>query len=638
MADPMSYRPTGVPDEPGVYRFFNEADRVIYVGKARSLKNRLNSYFQKNLPEKTDRMVHAAARVDWTVVNSEVEALQLEFSWIKEESPEFNVQFRDDKSYPFLAISVKEEFPRLFITRRAKQKGVKYFGPFAHAWALRTTFDLLLELFPIRSCSKSNFERAERSKRQCLLGDIGKCAAPCVGRIDSHQHRELIKKLSEFMEGGGADLEARLKEEMERASKAEQFERAAKIRDRLRALELANESTEAAISDSISADFISFHDDITHSAASFFRVRSGRVVGSRSWIVDRRNLPEEENLVPATLELIYREYELPREIYINQDIGDCSALEELLFERSGVKTSIYHPQRGEKVEILETVKRNAHQSLIQFLSKRANDAAVSGRTLEELASALDLDELPLRIECFDISNIQGTSVVASMVVFEDGQPKKSEYRRFGIDDKEKFDDTRAMHHVITRRFKRFLEEKDLDLEEIAAQGGAQPRFAYPPQLVIVDGGRGQVNAAARALAELGINDVALVGLAKRLEEIWFPDRSYPVILKRNSEALYLVQRIRDEAHRFAITFHRSKRSRLMLESLLDEIPGLGQARRSAILEVFGSIAAIRKASIAEIAAVPGVGERTAKSIFENLAKFAGNYEVDAQTGEIIEHP
>jgi excinuclease ABC subunit C len=353
------------------------------------------------------------------------------------------------------------------------------------------------------------------------------------------------------------------------------------------------------------------------------------VVGSRSWIIDRTKLPEDENLVAATLELIYREYEVPREIYINQEVAEGEALEALLLERSGEKTAISHPQRGEKVEILETVKRNAHQSLIQFLSKRANDAAVSGRTLEEL---------PLRIECFDISNIQGTSVVASMVVFEDGQPKKIDYRRFGIDDKEKFDDTRAMHHVITRRFKRYLEEKELDFEEFAAEGGARPRFAYPPNLVIVDGGRGQVNAAARALAELGITDVALVSLAKRLEEIWFPDRSYPVILKRNSEALYLVQRIRDEAHRFAITFHRSKRSRLMLESLLDEIAGLGETRRNAILEVFGSIAAIRKASADEIAAVPGIGERTAKSIFESLAKFARNYEVDAQTGEIIEHP
>lgn len=635
MTDPNSYRPTGVPDEPGVYRFFDKEDRVIYVGKARSLKNRLNSYFQKNLPEKTNRMVHAACRVDWTVVDSEVEALQLEFTWIKEENPQFNVQFRDDKSYPYLAISINEEFPRLFITRRAKQKGLKYFGPYAHAWALRTTFDLILELFPIRSCSKSNFDQAQRSKRQCLLGDIGKCSAPCVGRVSSDEHRELLEKLTDFMEHGASDLESRLKEEMERAAQAEQFERAAKIRDRLKALELASESTDAAITDSISADFIALHDDITHSAASIFRVRNGRIVGSRSWIMDRANLPEEDELIEATLELIYREFDLPREIYVNVELREKSSLEELLSQRAKSKTSLHFPQRGEKVEILDTVKRNAHHALVQFLSKRANDAGVSGRTLEDLANALELDELPLRIECFDISNIQGTSVVASMVVFEDGQPKKSDYRRFGIDDREKFDDTRAMHHVITRRFKRYLEEKELDLQEIDVQGGKRPRFAYPPQLVIVDGGRGQVNAAARALAELGITDVALVGLAKRLEEIWFPNRAYPVILPRNSEALYLVQRIRDEAHRFAITFHRSKRSRLMLESLLDEIPGLGESRRSALIETFGSVAALRKAGPSEIAAVPGIGERTATLIHRRLGVSENSIEVDAQTGEII---
>ena len=638
MAEPASYRPSGVPDEPGVYRFFDANNRVIYVGKARSLKNRLNSYFQKNLPEKTNRMVHAATRVDWTVVNSEVEALQLEFTWIKEENPEFNVQFRDDKSYPFLALSMKDDFPRLFITRRAKQKGIKYFGPFAHAWALRTTFDLLLELYPVRSCSKSNFEQAERSKRQCLLGDIGKCAAPCVGRISEPDHRQLVEQLADFMERGGGDLQQRLREEMERAAEAEQFERAAKIRDRLEALELANESNDAAISESVSADFVALHDDITHSAASLFRVRSGRIVGSRSWIMDRSKLPEDDDLITATLELIYREYDLPREIYVNVPVANKELLERLLGDRFGESTTIHTPQRGEKFEILETVKRNAHHALVQFLSKRANDAGVAGRTLEDLANELELDELPLRIECFDISNIQGTSVVASMVVFEDGQPKKSDYRRFGIDDREKFDDTRAMHHVITRRFKRYLEEKELDLEEVNVQGGARPRFAYPPQLVIVDGGRGQVNAAARALKELGISDVALVGLAKRLEEIWFPDRSYPVILPRNSEALYLVQRIRDEAHRFAITFHRSKRSKLMLESLLDEIPGLGESRRNALMEAFGSVAALRKANLAEIAKIPGVGEKTAGNIVAALEKFSSTEQVDAQTGEIIELP
>jgi excinuclease ABC subunit C len=629
----IDYRPTDVPDEPGVYRFFDDSEKVLYVGKAKSLKNRLNSYFQKNVPEKTERLVRAASRVDWTLVNSEVEALQLEFTWIKEENPPFNVQFKDDKSYPFLAISIKNEFPRLFITRREKVKGVKYFGPYAHSWALRTTYDLLLETFPVRSCSDSNFEKAKRSMRHCLLGDIGKCSAPCVSRVNAVEHRDLVDRLIRFMDQGGNDIEIHLKEAMEKASANEDFERAAKLRDRLHALEVATESSEAAISESISGDFISLHDDITHSAASIFRIRKGRVIGSRSWIVDRSNLLEDQDLLGATLELIYRDSEIPNEIYLNLSIPDLENITQMLSTRANHKLSISIPERGEKKEILSTVKRNAQQSLIQFLSKRANDAGVSGRALEELASALDLDQLPLRIECFDISNIQGTSVVASMVVFEDGQPKKSDYRRFGIDDKEKFDDTRAMHHVITRRFKRYLAEKDLQLEGNLEVTKA--RFAYPPQLVIVDGGRGQVNAAARALAELGITDVALVGLAKRLEEIWFPDRTYPVVLPRNSESLYLVQRIRDEAHRFAITFHRSKRSKLMLESLLDEVPGLGETRRQSLLEHFGSIAQLRKSNPAEVAAVPGIGEKTAYAIFTAIEAESSNFKVDTSTGEII---
>ena len=636
MADPLSYRPSNIPDEPGVYRFFNEKNEVVYVGKARSLKNRLNSYFQKNVGEKTYRMIHAANRVDWTVVRTEVEALQLEFTWIKEENPAFNVQFKDDKSYPYLALTMDEEFPRLLITRRAKRKGVKYFGPFAHAWALRSTFDVLLKLFPVRSCSNSNFERAARIKRPCLLGDIGKCAAPCVDRISADDHRALAKRLEDFMSDGNADITGELRAEMERAAAAEEFERAGKLRDQLAALERASESTDAAISDSISADFIALHQDITHASASIFRVRSGRVIGSKSWMIDLANLPEETSLLDATLNQIYLEFEPAKEILVNQDVAEDS-FAEFLSKRFGKKVTIRRPERGEKSELLDTVKRNAHHALVQFLSKRANDAGVSGRALEDLASALNLDELPLRIECFDISNIQGTSVVASMVVFEDGQAKKSEYRRFGIDDKEKFDDTRAMHHVITRRFKRYLAEKDLDLVEIEMSGGEKPKFAYPPQLVIVDGGRGQVNAAARAFAELGITDIALVGLAKRLEEIWFPDQSYPVILPRHSEALYLVQRIRDEAHRFAITFHRSKRSRLMLESLLDEIPHLGEVRRQALLDHFGSVAALKKATNDEIAAVPGIGPKSAESIVSAIAASEVQYSVDTATGEIIEN-
>jgi len=635
MADPASYRPESVPDEPGVYRFFNEKDEVIYVGKARSLKNRISSYFQKNVGEKTYRMIHAANRVDWTLVRSEVEALQLEFTWIKEENPAFNVQFKDDKSYPYLALTMDEKYPRLLITRRAKQKGVAYFGPFTHAWALRSTFDVLLKLFPVRSCSNSNFERAQRAKRPCLLGDIGKCAAPCVDRITESDHRILAKRLGDFISDGSADITQALRDQMSEAARAEEFERAGKLRDQLEALERASESTDSALSDSIFSDFIAVHQDITHAAISIFRVRAGRVISSRSWMIDLANLPEQSSLLEACINRVYQDFEIGKEILVNQDI-DGSALAEYLSERAGYKVTIKKPERGEKSEILDMVKRNANQALIQFLGKRSNDAGVSGRALEDLASALNLEELPLRIECFDISNIQGTSVVASMVVFEDGQAKKSEYRRFGIDDKEKFDDTRAMHHVITRRFKRYLAEKDLDLAEIELSGGARPKFAYPPQLVIVDGGKGQVNAAARAFAELGITDIALVGLAKRLEEIWFADQSYPVVLDRHSEALYLVQRIRDEAHRFAVTFHRSKRSKLMLESLLDEISNLGEVRRAVLLENFGSIAALSKASLEEIAALPGIGPKSAESIVAGLANSASGYFVDTSTGEIIE--
>lgn len=635
MADPASYRPSNIPDEPGVYRFFNEANQVIYVGKARSLKNRLNSYFQKNLGEKTLRMVNAASRVDWTVVRTEVEALQLEFTWIKEFDPAFNVQFKDDKSYPYLAITIDEEFPRIFITRRSKRKGVVYFGPFAHAWALRATFDVLLKLFPVRSCSNTNFERAKRVNRPCLLGDIGKCAAPCVQRVSIVEHKEIADRLVEFMSEGSADITEELRREMQAAADAEEFEKAGKLRDQLAALERASESTDAAISESINADFVALHQDITHAAASIFRVRQGRVIGSKSWVIDLANIPEETQLLDVTLNQIYSEFEPAKEVLVNLDV-EGEGLSEFLSNAFSHRIVVRKPERGEKSELLDTVKRNAHHSLVQFLSKRSNDAAVSGRALEDLANALGMDELPLRIECFDISNIQGTSVVASMVVFEDGQSKKSEYRRFGIDDRQKFDDTRAMHHVITRRFKRYLTEKDLDLTEIQISGGEKPKFAYPPQLVIVDGGRGQVNAAARAFAELGITDITLVGLAKRLEEIWFPDQSYPVILPRHSEALYLVQRIRDEAHRFAITFHRSKRSRLMVESLLDEIPALGEVRRQALLDYFGSVAALKKATLEEISQIPGIGVKTAESIVNALNIVESQTHVDTTTGEILD--
>lgn len=634
MADPQSYRPKDVPDSPGVYRFFNAKDEVIYVGKAISLKSRLNSYFQSNLAEKTRKMVNSAVRVDWTVVNTEVEALQLEFSWIKEENPHFNVQFKDDKSYPFLAVSIKDEFPRIYITRSQKQKGVKHIGPFAHPWALRSTYEVLLKLFPVRSCTESNFLRAQKSNRQCLLGDIGKCAAPCVGWVTPNEHHEIAKNLIKFLDSNPENVTEKLTDEMLSAAAAEQFEKAAKLRDQLQALTKAQESTEAALSEEITADFIAMHEDITHAAFSIFIVRHGRITGSRSWVVDLQEVPEGDSVMDAALPKIYSDFEVPREILINQPITSEAGVVEWLTQKHASAVEIKVPQRGEKFELLQTVKRNANQALIQFLSKRANDAGVSGRALEEIATALDLAELPLRIECFDISNIQGTSVVASMVVFEDGQSKKSEYRRFSIDDDAGFDDTRAMHHVITRRFKRYLAEKDLDLTELEMSGANRPKFAYPPQLIIVDGGVGQVNAAARALSELGITDIALCGLAKRLEEVWLPEVKTPVMFPRHSEALYLFQRIRDEAHRFAITFHRSKRSKLMLESLLDEIPTLGTVRISALLEHFGSVSAIRKADESQISQIPGIGEKIAKVIVDFLAQQSAPENVNTSTGEI----
>ncbi|NCU77756.1 MAG: excinuclease ABC subunit UvrC [Actinobacteria bacterium] len=636
MADPLSYRPTNLPTDPGVYRFFDKDDKVIYVGKAKNLKNRINSYFGSNLLIKTRRMVKTAVRVDWTIVNSELEALQLEFTWIKQFNPDFNVQFKDDKSYPYLAIDLAADFPRLFISRSKKQKGVKYFGPYSHAWALRSTFETLTKIYPIRTCSESNFKTAIRNKRQCLLGDIGKCSAPCVEWITKDDHRKLAQDLSSFLEKSPADISRRIEQEMQDAAELEEFEKAARLRDQLDAVNKAFESTDRFLNENINADVFAVYEDITHAALSQFNIQSGRITGSRSWIVDRANLLEDEEIITAMIGKIYSDSSPPSELILDQLPKDLSSIEAWLSQKAGRSVLISMPKKGEKLEIVQLVKRNANQALIQYLSKRANDSAVSGGALTEIAEQLELAELPLRIECFDISNIQGTSMVASMVVFEDGQPKKSDYRRFSINDDSGFDDTRAMNHVITRRFKRYLEEKDIDIVESNAQGAARPKFAYPPQLVVVDGGKPQVNAAAKALRDLGITDIALCGLAKRLEEVWLPYNSEPIIFPRHSEALYLLQKVRDEAHRFAINFHRSKRSKLMLESLLDQIEGLGESRRKALLEKFGSVSALKVAGIDEISAVPGIGPKIAKTIFENINTQAQSNRIDMQTGEILD--
>ena len=636
MADPQSYRPTNLPTDPGVYRFFDKDEKVIYVGKAKNIKNRLNSYFGSNLQIKTRKMVNTAVRVDWTLVKTEVEALQLEFTWIKQYSPDFNVQFKDDKSYPHLAIDLKSEFPRLFISRSKKIPGVRYFGPYSHAWALRSTFETLIKIYPVRTCSESNFQSAVRTKRQCLLGDIGKCVAPCVNWVSPDEHRNLANNLVSFLEKSPEEISARIENEMNVASAAEEFEKAAKLRDQLEAINKAFESTDRFLNENIDADVLAIHEEITHAALSQFIITAGRITGSRSWIVDRANLLEDEGIISAMLGKIYADNKPPSEILVDHLPEDSKVLEEWLSKQRGANVALIEPQRGEKFDLIQTVKRNAHQSLIQYLSKRANDAAVSGSALAEIAEQLELAELPLRIECFDISNIQGTSMVASMVVFEDGQPKKSDYRRFSISDEAGFDDTRAMHHVITRRFKRYLDEKDIDIAEATSQGGQRPRFAYPPQLVVVDGGKPQVNAAAKALQELGITDVAICGLAKRLEEVWLPNSSEPVIFPRHSEALYLLQKLRDEAHRFAINFHRSKRSKVMLESLLDEVPGLGEIRRKSLLSHFGSVSALKAATIDELAVVPGIGKKMAKTIIDQINSQDLPLNIDMQTGEILD--
>jgi len=636
MADPQSYRPSNIPEHPGVYRFFNKADKVIYVGKAKNLKNRLSNYFQANLATKTNRMVHEAVRVDWTIVSTELEALALEFSWIKQYQPKYNVQFKDDKSYPYLAISLNDEFPMIFITRKDKRPGLKYFGPYTNAWALRNTFEVLLKVFPVRSCSSSNFNRAQRSRRQCLLGDIGKCAAPCVGWISKEDHQALAQKLNDFMESGMENLLPALHEEMQLASTNEEFERAARLRDQIESFEKAQRSTQGNFSDDLDGDFIALYQDGFHSAGSIFSMQRGSIKGSRSWIVDQEMALEGEDVFASLLFSIYGNgsISIPRNIYLNAQPENLAELEQWLSGISGSKVEIKVPQRGDKVELLDTVKRNAQYSLIQYVSKRATDAAVSGKALTQIEEMLGLTRTPLRIECFDISNISGTSVVASMVVFEDGMPKKSEYRRFIIDTSEGWDDTRAMHQVITRRLKRMLDDRNVDLAEVSETGGRISKFAYPPALIVVDGGKPQVSAAQRALGELGITDIALCGLAKRLEEVWLPNNADPLIFPRNSEGLYLLQRIRDEAHRFAITFHRSRRSKVMLESLLDEIPGLGSARRTALLDRFGSVSAIRKAPVSELATTPGIGDKLAETIAQSLAQIGKSEAVNMTTGEI----
>lgn len=646
MADPASYRPASgeIPTQPGVYRFRDEFGRVIYVGKAKNLRNRLNSYFQKpqQLPPKTYAMVHTGASVEWTVVGSEMESLQLEYTWIKQYTPRFNIMYRDDKSYPYLAVSVGDKFPRAQVVRGAKKKGSRYFGPFSQAWAIRETLDSLLRVFPVRTCTRSVFKRAELANRPCLLGYIDKCSAPCVGRISEEDHRDLADRLCKFMAGDSEKYVRKLTAEMQAAAENMEFEHAAKLRDDIEALRKAFERNAVVLSDSVDADLFAFHEDELEAAAQVFHVRSGRIRGQRGWIVERVEDLSAPEMVEQLLQQVYGESavtmasspddvdldhnEIPRNVLVPVMPENAEQLQEWLSGLRGSRVTISVPQRGERVQLMGTVADNAKQALTLHKSRRAGDLTTRSASLQELQEALDLPDPLMRIECYDISHVQGTNVVASMVVFEDGLPRKSDYRKFSIRGDAARDDTASMYDVISRRFKRHLEDQEARREapkssgQVEATSEKEPaKFAYPPNLVVVDGGPPQVAAAQQALDDLGIADVHVVGLAKRLEEIWVPDDDFPVILPRSSHGLFLLQRLRDEAHRFAITFHRTKRGKAMLVSALDGVEGLGKSKREALISEFGSLKAIREATVEDLVRVRGVGPVLAEKIREHLS-------------------
>ncbi|MFD6567501.1 excinuclease ABC subunit UvrC [Micromonospora profundi] len=660
MADPSTYRPAPgtIPESPGVYRFRDGTGRVIYVGKARNLRSRLNSYFGDiwNLHERTRQMVTTAESVDWITVGTEVEALQQEFTEIKQYDPRFNVRYRDDKSYPYLAVTLDEEYPRLQVMRGAKRKGVRYFGPYSHAWAIRETLDLLLRVFPARTCSAGVFKRAGQVGRPCLLGYIDKCSAPCVGSVSADEHRAIVDGFCDFMAGRTDTMVRKIEREMTEASEKLEFERAARLRDDVAALRRAMEKQTVVLGDGTDADVVAFADDPLEAAVQVFHVRDGRVRGQRGWVVEKTEDLTTGDLVHHFCTQVYGgehgETDVPRELLVPELPADAEALAEWLTSHRGSRVSLRVPQRGDKRSLMETVERNAKDALARHKLKRAGDLTTRGKALDEISEALDMRTSPLRIECFDISQIQGTDVVASMVVFEDGLPRKSEYRRFIV--RGATDDLSAMSEVLRRRFARYLDARaetgEVGVESAddpaAPDGEAEPqvgtlvdpttgrprKFAYPPQLVVVDGGAPQVAAAAQALADLGIDDVALCGLAKRLEEVWLPDDEFPVILPRTSEGLYLLQRVRDEAHRFAITFHRQRRSKRMTESALDNVPGLGDVRRKALLRHFGSLKRLSTASVDEITEVPGVGRRTAEAILAALDTGKGSANGAAPAG------
>ncbi|MDK7741067.1 excinuclease ABC subunit UvrC [Helcobacillus massiliensis] len=642
MTDPSSYRPArgSIPTDPGVYRFSDPDGRVVYVGKAKNLRQRLSSYFQDlaGLHPRTQRMVTTASSVQWTVVSSDVEALTLEYTWIKEFEPRFNVKFRDDKSYPFLVVTMGEKVPRALITRRERSKSDRSFGPYAHVWAIRETLDLLLRVFPIRTCSPGVYRRAERSGRPCLLGFIDKCSAPCIGRVSEERHRQLADGFVDFMDGNTGKWVADLKSRMANAAAEMDYESAARFRDDIQALDTVMSKNSVVLSEATDADLVALAFDDLEVSVQVFHVRGGRIRGQRGWVAELLDDSTPGDIMERALAALYEgtDTRAPQEILVSHQPTDPDAIRDLTGRRT---TSIRIPVRGEKKDLLETVTANAVEALRLGKLKRSGDLTSRSKALEDLGEALEMQDAPLRIECFDISHSQGTNVVGSMVVFEDGLPRKSEYRRFSVTGDAARDDTASMHDVMTRRLKHHLKVKEQRASgELPTdpETGEKARFAYPPQLIVVDGGQPQVAAAQRAFDELGITDIALVGIAKRLEELWLPDEDYPLILPRTSEALFLIQRLRDEAHRFAISYHRSKRGRSVQESALDAVPGLGPARKRALLEHFVTVDRIRKAGEDELAQVKGIGRTLAQTIMATLAADQPGPAVNMTTGEILE--
>ncbi|MDZ4234228.1 MAG: excinuclease ABC subunit UvrC, partial [Dietzia sp.] len=646
MPDPSTYRPApgSIPVEPGVYRFRDVHGRVIYVGKAKSLRSRLNSYFADlaGLAPRTRQMVTTAAGVEWTVVSTEVEALQLEYNWIKEFDPRFNIRYRDDKSYPVLAVTLNEEYPRLMVYRGPRRKGVRYFGPYSHAWAIRETLDLLTRVFPARTCSAGVFKRHNQIDRPCLLGYIDKCAAPCIGRVSSQQHRQIVLDFCDFLAGKTDKLVREMEQQMNTASAELDLERAARLRDDIGALRRAMEKQAVVFGDGTDADVVAFADDELEAAVQVFHVRGGRVRGQRGWVIEKSGEPGESTLEYLVEQFVTQFYgdqaelsdagaagmdeatnPVPRQVLVPVLPGNAEQLETWLAQLRGSRVSLRVPQRGDKRALAETVKRNAEGALTQHKLKRAGDFTARSAALQSIQDALGLEDAPLRIECVDISHVQGTDVVASLVVFEDGLPRKSDYRHYAIREAAgdgRSDDVASIAEVTRRRFHRHVNDMQQPTE-LSAEGKSR-KFAYPPNLFVVDGGAPQVNAAAAVLEDLGISDVAVIGLAKRLEEVWVAPRDgtaqEPVIFSRNSDGLYLLQRVRDEAHRFAISYHRSKRSKRMTASALDSVRGLGEHRRKALVTHFGSLARLKQASIEEITAVPGIGAATARAVLEAL--------------------